>query len=590
MAPERASGVAGRSYSTDINCAIFCVVSPVERSCVSLSPHSIPGNLVGPVVSSVVVLQARTNSSRLPGKAMLPVAGLPMLVLCARRAGNTGREIIVATSNEPTDDQLASIAKEGGIQCFRGSLSDPLSRIVEALEDHSDDSLVFRLTADNLLPDGLLLDQMEKFFLAGGHDYLLCGGKGSGLPFGVSAELMRLAHLREAARDAVSPFEREHVTPYIRTRFGEAVFSRYQSLQMEHYRSTVDCLDDYLRVCRLFENVDDPVERPFLELVHALKGLKGTPETEKPCSKLVLGTAQLGMDYGIANQTGMPDIEEATELIQTAIVNGAAGIDTARAYGRSEEVVGRALSGGWQGRARLVTKLDPLVDCPANATEKVVGTYVDLSVMRSLWHLGVSSLDFCLLHRSEHLTDWNGAVWRRLRGLHQEGLVNALGVSVQSPEELDKCIDLPEVSLVQLPLNLLDHRWDPMIPRLRAGRERGLIVHVRSVFLQGLLLTDDPEKWSRAYVEPQAVLNWLQTIMLDTATDSVAELCVRYACGLDWVDGVVLGVETLPQLKTNLRSFSRGGLDVHLLRRIADTRPVLSEETLNPVKWLDAER
>ena len=519
---------------------------------------------------------------------MLHVAGLPMVVLCARRAGNTGRDVILATSNETLDDHLVSIAEECGIKCFRGSLQDPLSRIVAALIDYPDDSLIYRLTADNLLPDGVLLDQMESFFLAGGYEYLTCGGENSGLPYGVSAELMRLAHLREADREAASSFEREHVTPYIRAQFGGAVFDRYRSLQMSHYRSTVDCLDDYLRICRLFELEDDPVGRPFLDLVHKLKGLEGGPETEKSCAKLVLGTAQLGMNYGVANQTGMPESAEATELVRTAITNGVAYIDTARAYGRSEEVVGRALGDGWLERVTLVTKLDPLADCPADAAEDVVGTYVDLSVMKSLWNLEVRSLDFCLLHRVEHLIGWNGAVWRRMQRLREMGLVKELGVSVQSPEELNQCIDLPEVSLVQMPLNLLDHRWGGMIPRIRAARERGVVIHVRSVFLQGLLLTDDPEKWSRAAVESHSVRSWLHSVVLDTGIDSVAELCVRYACGLEWVDGVVVGVETLPQLHANLRSVSHGGLDEDSRRRIENSRPLLSDMTLNPANWLDA--
>ena len=107
------------------------------------------------------------------------------------------------------------------------------------------------------------------------------------------------------------------------------------------------------------------------------------------------------------------------------------------------------------------------------------------------------------------------------------------------------------------------------------------------MFLQGLLLTDDPEKWSQAGVESQSVLSWLRSILHETGIGSVAELCVRYACGLEWVDGVVLGVETLPQLHANLRSISRGGLDAESFRRIDDTRPLLSDMTLNPANWLD---
>ena len=154
-------------------------------------------------------------------------------------------------------------------------------------------------------------------------------------------------------------------------------------------------------------------------------------------------------------------------------------------------------------------------------------------------------------------------------------------------EELDQCIDTPDVSLIQLPLNLLDHRWDPMEDRIRAARERGVLIHVRSIFLQGLLLTNDPVKWSRAGADAREMLGWLQDVQVEAGADSIAELCVRYVCGMDWVDGVVVGLETMAQLKTNIRLFSLNGLESDVLERVARTRPLLIDRTLNPVNWLD---
>lgn len=171
-------------------------------------------------MKSVVVLQARTNSSRLPGKVLLPIKGEPLAVLAAKRAANTGRQVIVATSTEWSDDGLAALLKGQGLGCFRGSLDDVLGRVVSALAEYDDQTIVFRLTADNIFPDGNLLDVMEADFLARGLDYLCSNGEPSGLPYGMSAEVTRLAHLREASLEASVDFDREHVTPYVIRKFG----------------------------------------------------------------------------------------------------------------------------------------------------------------------------------------------------------------------------------------------------------------------------------------------------------------------------------------------------------------------------------
>src|SRR5690349_24219800 len=101
-----------------------------------------------------VVMQARTSSSRLPGKAMLPIAGVPMVVLAARRAGNQGHQVVVATSDESSDDDLADLCESDGLAVVRGPLDDVLGRFVIASEDLDDADVIVRLTADNVVPDG----------------------------------------------------------------------------------------------------------------------------------------------------------------------------------------------------------------------------------------------------------------------------------------------------------------------------------------------------------------------------------------------------------------------------------------------------
>ena len=536
---------------------------------------------------ALVIIQARTNSSRLPGKVLLPIAGLPLIVLAARRAANAGANVIVATSNETTDDVLANVLVDAGIQCFRGSLEDALGRIVAALEGYDDATLVFRLTADNVFPDGNLLCEMEEDFLAKGIDYLCCNGVQSGLPYGMSAELMRAGHLREANHYATSQHDREHVTPYIRRTYGEAYFQRYKSLNKGLYRCTVDSLDDYLSVQFVFDGVPDPEKVPALALVERLSKAPLQPAQTKPASKLVLGTAQLGMAYGIANQTGMPSQQQADDLIKTAIVNGVHWLDTASAYGHSEQVIGRCLKSGWQERVNVITKLGLLEDCPNEATEAIVKTFVDQSIFRSCTSLLSQTIDVLMLHRMEHQKKWAGAAWGQLLEHKTAGRIKALGVSVQVPDELLVALEDAAIEFIQMPFNVLDWRWDELIPKIRVAKtQRALTVHVRSSLLQGLLLSTDPDHWRRANVDSPAPIHaWLKQVAVDLDVPTVVTFCLNYAKSLDWVDGVVVGIETKAQLLENIHIFTSDDFTEEQLERVSALRPKVASQTLNPSQW-----
>ena len=538
-------------------------------------------------MKSVAVLQARTNSSRLPGKVFLPINGIPLVVLAAKRAANTGREVVVATSREATDDALAELVAHHSIRCYRGSLENTLERVVAALEGYDDDTLVFRLTADNIFPDGSLLDEIEKDFTQRDLNYLCCNGEKSGLPYGMSAELTRLRHLRKAVISAKSKYDQEHVTPYIRRTFGEAYFEKYKKLSKGHFRCTVDCLDDYLAIQQLFSAVDDAVREPALDLIQHLDTTPYQPWQPKPATKLVLGTAQLGLSYGIANQSGKPDQATAERLIKAAIANGATCIDTARTYGNSEEVIGRSLKSGWEGRALIITKLSPLVDCPADATPAIVSAFVDASIYKSCAALRMQSLDVLMLHRTSHMTDWNGTVWHRLLEHKASGTLKALGVSVQNPEELELALDSPDIGVIQMPFNVLDWRWDHLHRKISTQKQqRELLIHVRSALLQGLLPSTTAEHWHKANIpHPEPIIHWLAEQCRNTERATVADLCLSFVKSLDWVDGLVIGMESLSQLAENVKILCGPDLTGQEMNTIVATRPRLEKKSLNPACW-----
>lgn len=539
-------------------------------------------------MSSVVVIQARTTSSRLPAKAFLPINGLPTVILAAKRSTNTGRKVIVATSIDSSDDGLADLLSSNAVDVYRGSLDSPLNRIVSCLSTYPDDTIVHRLTADNVFPDGAFLDELEKYFKANGLSYLCCNGERSGIPYGMSAELMWLKDLRAAHDETDDPFDHEHVTPAIRKRFGEHYFTGYESLTLGSLRCTIDSLDDYLSILKIFSGVEDPVNVPWVDLCARLKSQAPAPQSSlsRPINELVLGTAQLGINYGINNPKGQPTFSEAQDIVRAAIQCGVVYLDTARAYGNSEYVIGQAISKGWEGRVKVITKLSPLEGLSKSASTTEIQHTVNASVFESCVNLRTQQIDVLLLHRASHLTAWGGQVWRHISQLHHEQVINSLGVSVQTPDELKVALAEPLVSFIQLPFNILDWRWDSMLKEIETAKSKSVNFHVRSTLLQGLLVTCDPVKWAYAHVDnPQPILDWLANSVEKCGREDIVDLCIAFVRGNSWVDGVCIGMENSEQLATNATLFQRPALTRDQISNLRQSRPGLSASTLNPGEW-----
>ena len=300
-------------------------------------------------------------------------------------------------------------------------------------------------------------------------------------------------------------------------------------------------------------------------------------------AELVLGAVQLGLHYGIANRTGKPSRTAALRLVHRAVDAGITSIDTARAYGDSEERLGEALQG--RKTVRTVTKLSPLTDLSPEAPRQVVRDAVDASIAESLAALKRDRIDCLLLHRALHMTSHKGAVWERLIELIEEGTLVSLGVSVQTPDEALSAIACRDVRHIQLPFNILDWRWRENGVIARIEERAHITVHARSVLLQGLLASDAPT-WPRLDgVDPWAITGFLRDLANDYGRESPAELCLAYARGQSWIDGVVVGMETELQLEENLRLFVRPPLPVEACRAIEQVMPRVPETLLNPARW-----
>jgi len=303
--------------------------------------------------------------------------------------------------------------------------------------------------------------------------------------------------------------------------------------------------------------------------------------------KLVFGGVQLGIPYGIANATGRPSLKLTEQLLKMAITNGIESIDTASAYGDSELVIGKALDSKCKSRVSVVTKLDPLEHLPSNSDVSTCNAFVDASIYRSMTRLGISRIDTLLLHRASHLTVHDGAVWNRLMFHKKAGIIDTLGVSVQCPEDLTLSLDFPEVEHIQMPFNILDWRWGEVIEHIiKVKTSRKLVIHLRSIYLQGLVLVRDESLWNKANVSNTSeIFNWLDRTVSCLARSSVEDLCVAYVNGLDWVDGIVIGMETVEQLVENLKLVDKPPLNASEREKLVKSRPMLPENALNPSLW-----
>lgn len=203
---------------------------------------------------AVAILQARMSSSRLPGKVMKPLAGRPMVerqIERLRRCETLSR-LVVATSDDPSDDVLAAFLGDIGVEVHRGPLADVLGRYVGAIEALGVSGQVVRLTADCPLADPGVIDDCVRLQAKLGVDYC-SNGRNRTYPRGLDVEVFNAEDLLTAGREATDPYDREHVTPYLyragaRFTQGELVQARDESA----LRWTVDTPEDYAFVEKVY--------------------------------------------------------------------------------------------------------------------------------------------------------------------------------------------------------------------------------------------------------------------------------------------------------------------------------------------------
>jgi aryl-alcohol dehydrogenase-like predicted oxidoreductase len=267
-------------------------------------------------------------------------------------------------------------------------------------------------------------------------------------------------------------------------------------------------------------------------------------------NKIALGTAQFGMDYGINNSRGKVPKEEVFEILNKVLQFGVDTLDTAYSYGESEAVVGDFI-GKYKKSFKVVSKLPK---CDAQDVESIVDA--------SLKKLNASMFYGYLIHNFQHYLD-NPEILDVLERLKSEGKIQHIGFSLYFPRELDYILENKiQVDMIQVPYSIFDQRFERYFAKLK---NRDVEIHIRSVFLQGLVFKK-PEDLNRHFAEIKEKVASLNSMAMKMNIPIVG-LCFNFAALNRYVDKVIVGVDGIENLKEI----------VHLSRHLPEVAHVYDE-------------
>ena len=290
-------------------------------------------------------------------------------------------------------------------------------------------------------------------------------------------------------------------------------------------------------------------------------------------SNLVLGTAQLGMDYGVANVSGQPNCEESFCIVKQALDGGIQEFDTARAYGDSEIVLGSCLK-PCGSEVRVVTKLAPEVDC-RDYGEVLSGVKESLRRLQSKMLYGV------MLHRESVLALWDQGVGKVFDSIKKAGLIQNLGVSVYSPEKAMQALELDGLNMIQVPGNVFDRRFEKE-GFFEAAKASGRMVYVRSIFLQGLCFFRPENLPFAMNFAAEIVARFCE--LAESLGLSPHTLCLAYAREAYPGCRVLVGAETVEQIVGNIEAWTTT-VPNDLVARVRQAFPDVDERIVNPALW-----
>ena len=257
---------------------------------------------------------------------------------------------------------------------------------------------------------------------------------------------------------------------------------------------------------------------------------------------MILGTVQFGIPYGISNIHGQISETEITKILDLASESGITILDTASLYGNSEEIIGKFS----KGRFNLISKIREVPE-KQNWSAERLNEWLELEIDCSLQKLNCNKLYAYLLHRPLDLLKYQDLKYfESLENLKESGKTSKIGFSVYTPNDLEQLYSQYKPDLVQLPMNVLDCEF------LKSGwldrlKEDNVEIHVRSIFLQGLLLMSLENQILKFPDYSEIWVKWHQQLNVNNLT--AIEACWNFVDQYKQIDKIIVGVLSSSELK-----------------------------------------
>lgn len=283
-------------------------------------------------------------------------------------------------------------------------------------------------------------------------------------------------------------------------------------------------------------------------------------------SKIVIGTAQFGLKYGINNKTGRISENEVKQILNFASLQNIFFLDTSPLYGNSEEVIGNCLS-EISGKFNIVSKLP---DCDKSEVKDLF--FKSLSMLKSKKIYG-----YLFHHYSGFINQVSN--YYELNELKEKGLIKKIGFSLYHTSELDYLLKNGyHFDIVQFPYSVFDQRFSEYLPILK---DKNIEVFVRSIFLQGLVFKD-PNELTYPLSKLSNKINLLRQLCIKKKI-SIANLCLSFIIENNCIDKVILGVDNIDQFK-ELVSVKLLKMDDALRKELIELKEN-NEKLILPINW-----
>ena len=284
-------------------------------------------------------------------------------------------------------------------------------------------------------------------------------------------------------------------------------------------------------------------------------------------SKLILGTVQMGMNYGVNNKYGKIPISECFDILDYAYENGINSIDTAEDYGDAHSIIGE-----YHAKSKNKFKINTKFSSSSNLD-------IDKKVNNYLKQLNINHIELIMFHNLKSYEN-NQRNIELLKEIKRKGLIKKVGVSVYRNEEIDYLLDDDDIDVIQLPFNLLDND-NLRLEKINKAKSKGKLIHTRSVYLQGMFFMDSQSE-NMIYEKLKKYLSLINSISIASEIP-ILNLALGYCLQHNKIDGVLIGVDSLNQLKSNINAINQT-LNHQIIDQINKIK-VHNKELLNPTNW-----